>query len=267
MRVDIKRVSFAYGVERRVLRDVNLTVHTGQAVGLIGPNGSGKSTLLRLVSRGLRPDQGSIQLNGMNIADFKTRDIARCLAMVEQKRTIGFDFTVRDIVSMGRLPHRGRWSRESWADREAIERAMRWAEVKELSARSVRTLSGGEEQRVFLALALAQEPEVLLLDEPTTFLDLRHQLSFLSIVKDRIAAGLTVVLAIHDLTLAAQTADQIVMLHDGSIACAGPPKDVLTMENIRTVFGVEAIVGQHQETGMLYVLPALPGEQKIKPTH
>jgi iron complex transport system ATP-binding protein len=110
-------------------------------------------------------------------------------------------------------------------------------------------------------MALAQEPEVLLLDEPTTFLDLRHQLSFLSIVKDRIAAGLTVVLAIHDLTLAAQTADELVMLHDGFVACAGSSETVLTMENIRKVFGVEAVVGRHPDTRMLYVLPALEVEQ------
>ncbi|MCK5827404.1 ABC transporter ATP-binding protein [Candidatus Bipolaricaulota bacterium] len=261
MQVDIKNISFSYGVEPCVVRDVSLRVPTGQAVGLIGPNGSGKSTLLKLVSRSLRPDQGCIQLGGKDIAGFRTREIACCLAMVEQKQTIGFDFTVRDIVAMGRLPHRGRWSRESRTDREAIERAMQWAEVERLSGRSVRTLSGGEGQRVFLAMTLAQEPEVLLLDEPTTHLDLRHQLNFLSIVKERIVVGLTVMLAIHDLTLAAQTANQIVMLHDGSVAFEGPPKDVLTMENIRAVFGVEAIVGQHQKTGMLYVLPALPGEQ------
>ena len=168
---------------------------------------------------------------------------------------------------MGRFPHRGRWSRESKTDREAIERAMQWAEVRRLSGRSARALSGGEGQRVFLAMALAQEPEVLLLDEPTTHLDLRHQLSFLSIVKERIAVGLTVMLAIHDLTLAAQTADRIVMLHDGCVTCEGPPEDVLTMENIRTVFDVEAIVGQHPETGMLYVLPALLGEQQTKLAH
>lgn len=261
MRVDVKAVSFAYDVKRCVLRDVSLSAHTGQAVGLIGSNGSGKSTLLRLISRSLNPDQGSIQLGGKDVADLRTREIARCLAMVAQERTIGFDFTVRDVVAMGRFPHRGRWSRESRADREAIERAMRWAEVERLSRRSVLALSGGEGQRVFLAMALAQEPQVLLLDEPTTFLDLRHQLSFLSIVKERIAEGLTVVLAIHDLTLAAQTADRIVMLHDGLVACAGPPEDVLTVENIRSVFGVEAVVGQHPETRMLYVLPALVGNE------
>jgi iron complex transport system ATP-binding protein len=260
MRIDIRNVSFAYDAKSPVLRDVSLSVNTGQAIGLIGPNGSGKSTLLRLVSRGLRPDQGSIQLNGKNISDFKTRDIARCLAMVEQQRTIGFDFTVRDVVAMGRLPHRSRWSSESRTDREAIERAMCWAEVEDLSGRSVRTLSGGEGQRVFLALALAQEPEVLLLDEPTAFLDLRHQLSFLSIVKDRIAAGLTVMLAIHDLTLAAQIADLLAMLGNGLVACEGSPEEVLTMENIRTVFDVDAVVGQHSDPKMLYVLPALAGK-------
>lgn len=261
MRVDVKAVSFAYDVEHCVLRDVSLSAHTSQAVALIGSNGSGKSTLLRLISKSLRPNQGSIQLGGEDVADLGTREISRCLAMVEQERAIGFDFTVREVVAMGRFPHRGRWARESKSDREAIERAMRWAEVERLSQRSVLALSGGEGQRVFLAMALAQEPQVLLLDEPTTFLDLRHQLSFLSIVKERIAEGLTVVLAIHDLTLAAQVADQIVMLHDGLVACKGLPEEVLTIENIRSAFGVEAIVGQHLETGMLYVLPALAGDQ------
>ena len=264
MRVAIRNISFAYECEHPVICDVSLDVPTGQAVGLIGPNGSGKSTLLRLVSRSLIPDRGRIELGGKDIASLRIRDIARRLAMVEQKRTLGFDFTVQEVVAMGRMPHSGRWSRESRDDREAIERAMRWAEVEHLCDRSARTLSGGEGQRVFLAMALAQEPEVLLLDEPTTFLDLRHQLSFLAIVKERISAGLTVLLAIHDLTLAAQIADQIVMFLDGDVADVGSPEKVLTKENVNRVFGVEAAVGRHLETGMLYVLPALPGEQQIE---
>lgn len=261
MRVEVTSVSFAYEDEQPVLRDVSLVVQSGQAVGLIGPNGSGKSTLLRLIARSLKPNRGHICLGGKDIAKLGTREIARSLAMVEQQRVLGFDFTVRDVVSMGRMPHRGRLSRESKSDREAIERAMRWAEVEQLSERSTRALSGGEGQRVFLAMALAQEPAVLLLDEPTTFLDLRHQLSFLSIVKERIAAGLTVLLSIHDLTLAAQIAERLVMLNDGIVACAGSPKGVLTMDNLRKVFGVEAAVGQHGATEMLYVLPSLENEQ------
>jgi len=158
---------------------------------------------------------------------------------------------------MGRIPHTHRWTRETRADREAIERAMRWGEVDSLSDRSIRALSGGEGQRVFLAMALAQEPSILLLDEPTTFLDLRHQLSFLSIVGGRIAEGMTVLLAIHDLSLASQTVDRIVMLREGAVRIDGSPDQVLTQENIRDTFGVRAAIGRHPETGMLYVLPAV----------
>jgi len=257
MRIDFRDLSFSYEQGHPVVNAVSMGVPSGQAVGLIGPNGSGKSTLLRLASGNLTPDRGSIELDGDAVAALRPRELARRLAMVEQQRTLGFDFTVREVVAMGRIPYTGRWMRETSQDREAIERAMRWAEVEDLSARSVRALSGGEGQRVFLAMALAQEPSILLLDEPTTFLDLRHQLGFLSIVRERMANGLTVLLAIHDLTLAAQTVDRIVMLRDGVIRMDGSPHGVLTRKNIRDVFGVNAAIGRHAETGMLYVLPAV----------
>ena len=261
MRVDLRDVSFAYEADRLVVRDVGLHIDTGEAVGLIGPNGSGKSTLLRLVSGSLQPDGGSIEVGGDDLVSLRSREIARRLAMVEQQRTLGFDFTVREVVAMGRIPHTRRWTRETHADRDAVERAMHWAEIGNLSERSIRALSGGEGQRVFLAMALAQEPSILLLDEPTTFLDLRHQLGFLSIVRDRIREGLTVLLAIHDLTLAAQTVDRIVMLREGTLIHDGSPGEVLTQENVQHVFGVRAAIGRHRETDMLYVLPAVGDER------
>ena len=170
---------------------------------------------------------------------------------------MGFDFTVREVVAMGRIPHRGRFARESSNDRRAIDRAMQLADVRELCDRSIRAVSGGERQRVYLGMALAQEPDVLLLDEPTTHLDLRHQVQFMSIVRRRAQAGMTVLVAIHDLTLAAQATGRIALMSEGRIAVSGAADAVLTTSNVHRVFGVDAIVDRHPELGTVYVLPAL----------
>ncbi len=257
MRVTIESVSFAYDPSTPALKGVDLAVVSGESLALIGPNGSGKSTLLKVVSGVLRPDHGTVRLDDSPIDSLSARGIARHLAMVEQERPIGFDFTVHEVVAMGRIPHRGRFARESIEDRRAIDRAMQLADVRELADRSIRAVSGGERQRVYLGLALAQEPEILLLDEPTTHLDLRHQVQFMTIVREQAEAGMTVLIAIHDLTLAAQTADRIALMSEGRIVVTGTPSEVLTPSNVQRVFGVNAVVGKHPELGTIYVLPAL----------
>jgi len=257
MRVTIERVSFAYDPWTPALRGVDLAVVSGESLALIGPNGSGKSTLLKVVSGALRPDNGTVRLDDSSIGSRSARQIARRLAMVEQERSIGFDFTVREVVAMGRIPHRGRFARESRDDRRAIDHAMEMADVRNLADRSIRAVSGGERQRVYLGMALAQEPDVLLLDEPTTHLDLRHQVQFMTIVRERADEGMTVLIAIHDLTLAAQAADRIALMSEGKIVVTGTPSEVLTPSNVRRVFNVEAVVGKHPELGTTYVLPAL----------
>ncbi len=257
MRIEVRNVSFAYDARTPALRGVRLDVPSGDSVALIGPNGSGKSTLLKVVSGVLRPDSGTVYLGTSPLAALSTRRRARRLAMVEQERPMGFDFTVREVIAMGRIPHRGRFARESHDDRRAIERAMALADVQGLAVRSIRAVSGGERQRVFLGMALAQEPDVLLLDEPTTHLDLRHQVGFMSIVRERAQAGMTVLIAIHDLTLAAQATDRIALMSEGRIVVTGTAGDVLTASNVRRVFGVDAVVGAHPELGTTYVLPTL----------
>ena len=257
MRVTIESVSFAYDPSTPALRGVDLTVASAESVALIGPNGSGKSTLLKVVSGVLRPSHGTVRLDDSPIDSLSARRIARRLAMVEQERPMGFDFTVREVVAMGRIPHRGRFARESSDDRQAIDRAMQLADVRELTDRSIRAISGGERQRVYLGMALAQEPDVLLLDEPTTHLDLRHQVQFMTIVRERAEAGMTVLIAIHDLTLAAQVTDRIALMSEGRIVVTGTPGEVLTPSNVRRVFNVEAVIGEHPELGTTYVLPAL----------
>jgi len=257
MRIAIEAVSFAYDPDTPALTDVGLGIASGESVALAGPNGSGKSTLLRVVSGLLRPQSGSVHIDDRPVDSLGARRIARCLAMVEQDRSMGFDFTVREVVAMGRIPHRGRFGRESHDDRRAIAHALEVADIQGLADRSIRAVSGGERQRVFLGMALAQEPAVLLLDEPTTHLDLRHQVRFMRIVRERAADGMTILIAIHDLTLAAQAADRIALMHAGRIAEIGPPGDVLTTPNVRRVFGVDAVIGEHPDLRMLYVLPAL----------
>ena len=258
MRITVEGVSFSYDGQTRVLESIGLKVETGEFVALIGPNGSGKSTLLKIISGVLRPTDGDVQLGDSSIGTLSVRQIAQRLAMVEQERPIGFDFTVREVVAMGRTPHRGRFARETQDDRAAIERAMTLADVADLGDRSIRAVSGGERQRVFLAMALAQEPQALLLDEPTTHLDLRHQVQFMSIVQERANEGAAVLMAIHDLTLAAQTTDRIALMHQGRIIVTAPPGDVLTRQHIKRAFDIDVEVGRDPDTSLTYVLPRVP---------
>jgi len=255
MNVSIENVTFSYDGRDLVLEEVSLDVSEGSLYGLIGPNGSGKSTLLKLASGVLRPGRGRVSLGDVNVQSMSPRLLARRLAMVAQERPIGFEFTVREIIAMGRTPYVARFGRESRADRRAIWGAMSLADVEQLADRSIREISGGERQRVFLALALAQEPSVLLLDEPTTHLDLGHQVRFLSIVRRRAEEGCTVLLAIHDLTVAGQTVDRVALIERGRIQATGEPGRVLTAANLREVFGVEVHVGRDPATGASYVVP------------
>lgn len=259
MRIRAEGITFAYRDRTWVVANVHLTVENGELVGLIGPNGSGKTTLLKLISGVLRPSAGRIWLGGDDVQSLSVRSRARRVAMVAQDRPLGFDYSVREVVAMGRTPYIRRLAGESRRDRRAIRDAMHMADVGGLADRSIREISGGERQRVFLAMALAQQPEVLLLDEPTTHLDLGHQARFLTIVRERAVAGCTSLLAIHDLTLAAQTADRIALLSEGRIVRTGTPREVLTQQNVRSVFGVDVHLGTHAG-GRLYVLPVLDPE-------
>jgi len=256
MRVRVEEVAFSYDRRVNVLEEVFLEVESGELVGLIGPNGSGKSTLLKLVSGVLTASRGRIRLGEDDVRSLRRRSIARRLAMVEQDRPLGFEFTVREIVAMGRTPYVGRFSSESRTDRRAIRDAMSLADVDSLADRSIREISGGERQRVFLATALAQEPEILLLDEPTTHLDLGHQTRFLSIVRTRADRGCTVLFAIHDLTIAAQSADRIGLLDGGRLQRIGRPHDVLQAPLLSSVFRVALRVGRDPQSRAIYVLPA-----------
>ncbi len=223
----------------RILHEIDFEAVAGEWVGVLGPNGAGKTTLLRAIG-GHVPFDGTIRVGGTPIGRMEASQRARMLAFVRQARSLTFDFTVEEFVLLGRAPHRGWLEAYRAADRERVRDALAQVDLEGFAARSVLSLSGGEMQRVFLAQALVQEADLLLLDEPTAHLDVQYQFSFLEQVRTQAAAGRTVLAVGHDLELAARYADRLLLLDDGTLRAAGPPEAVLTPARIAEVFGVRA---------------------------
>ncbi len=241
--IDGVRVGYA---AREVLRGVSLSVPAGEFLGIIGPNGSGKSTLLKCISRVLPPAQGAVHLSGQEVYRTPQREVARRLAVVAQEHPAVAAFTVGEVVRFGRIPHQGRWQAETMRDAAAVRRAMELTGTAEWSDRCLEELSGGEKQLVFLAQALAQEPEILLLDEPTAHLDLSHQNTLMQRLQQlNRDLGLTIIAVLHDLNLAAQFCRTLVLLQSGRVYALGSPAEVITAANIRAVYGSEVIVAPH----------------------
>ncbi|MEU4723296.1 ABC transporter ATP-binding protein [Nonomuraea dietziae] len=239
---------------RSLVRELSLRVGSGSVVGLVGPNGSGKSTALRCVYRALRPSSGTVWVGEDDLARVTARESARVIAAMTQDGGVDLAFTVEEVVALGRTPHLRGNQPLSERERHLCEQAMDRLDIRHLAGRVVLTLSGGERQRVLLARALVQEPEILVLDEPTNHLDVRHQVGLLSLLR---GSGLTVLVVLHDLNLAAAACDRLGVLSRGRLVAAGPPADVLTAELVRDVFGVEASVVPHPLTGdpqLLYSL-------------
>ncbi len=230
------------GYQRRpVVHDFELGMTGGEMVGLIGPNGAGKSTVLHGLAGLRRPISGAAFLDGQNVQNLSSRERARQIALVPQGEMYAWPLSVEEIVSLGRAPHRGWLLPYSARDRAAVARALTQTELVELRHRPVDGLSAGERQRTLIARALAQEPRVLLLDEPTANLDLRFQVQVLELVRRLAAASqLAVIIAIHDLTLAARYCDRVLLLHHGRAVATGPAAAVFTPGNLRTVFGIRA---------------------------
>ncbi|WP_412538013.1 ABC transporter ATP-binding protein [Longispora sp. K20-0274] len=223
------------------MRGVDLDVPAGRVVGLIGPNGSGKSSLLRCLAGLRRPDAGAVRHDGRDVRGLRPDALARRLAFVEQTTDEVSDLRVAEVVDLGRMPFRDRWRGPDAADRELVAAALDRLGLTALRDRPWRLLSGGERQRTQLARALAQRPECLVLDEPTNHLDIHHQLALLDLVTD---TGLTTLVALHDLGLAARYCGHLVLLDAGRVVAAGPPADVLTPDTLADVFGVRGLLGR-----------------------
>ncbi|MFI1436111.1 ABC transporter ATP-binding protein [Streptomyces lydicus] len=250
MRIDVEDLSVDVA-GRRLVHDLTLRADSGGLVGLVGPNGSGKSTLLRCVYRALRPAAGAVRLDGADLHAMDARTGARLLAALPQEAGTEFDFTVAEVVAMGRLPHQRGSGRASAADTAVCERALVRVGAAHLAGRGFLSLSGGEKQRVLIARALAQEPKVLVLDEPTNHLDIAQQLEVLALVRD---SRLTVLTALHDLNLAAVHCDALHVIAEGRIVASGPPYEVLTPELLAEVFGVRAHRVRHPVSGAVQLL-------------
>jgi iron complex transport system ATP-binding protein len=235
--------------------DVSMRVAPGEWLALIGPNGAGKTSLLHAIASALEVSEGSINVEGDALRSLPSRERARRMAVVPQEQALPAGWTVGQVVAQGRAPHLGTWRREGPADREAVSAALRSTATDALALRAVESLSGGERQRVLLARALAQAPHILLLDEPTAFLDLQFQWEMLELVEEaRRERGLTVVSVLHDLNLAAAFADRVALLKGGRVLALGAPADVMTEEAIEAGYGRRVTVGVHPATGRPTVL-------------
>lgn len=257
MKLKIKDVEFRYSSEP-VLKDVNIEVGAAEILGVVGPNGAGKTTLLRCIDRILTPQKGCILLDERDIKKMSRMELAKEIGYIPQGVSQVFPATVFDAVLMGRRPHLG-W-RATEKDTDKVLETLHLLHIEDLAMREINELSGGQLQKVFIARALAQDPDVLLLDEPTSNLDIKHQLEVMSIIKTIVKEkGISAIMAIHDLNLAARYADRIIMMNSGKIFSAGDPASVLTRESIKRVYGVEANV--HYNDGKLYIVPLRPIKQ------
>jgi iron complex transport system ATP-binding protein len=241
--------------KRRILHDVSFSLGRGELVALVGENGSGKSTLLELLFGLRRPTTGEIQLDGLPVGAYSRKWLARRVAYLPQDTTLAFALPVEDVVAMGRHPHLSRFEPMTSRDRTLVTRALAATRTDHLVGRPVTTLSGGERHRVILARAMAQEAELLLLDEPTAHLDLGHQVEALRLLRGLIGQGRSALCAIHDLSLASRFADRILLLAEGRIVADGPPAAVLTEPHLETHLGVVAKVRPDRELGGLVVTP------------
>ncbi len=255
MPLEIKDVDAYYG-SVKILDGIDFSASHGELLGVIGPNGSGKTTLLRTISRILKPKVGTILLEGRDVQGMKDKEFSRNFAAVPQDTTINFDFSALDIVLMGRNPHLGRLELEGEEDIEIARRCMELTNCWHLAERPITELSGGERQLVIIARALTQEPKVLLLDEPTSHLDINYQIEIMELLKRLTSEEkLIVVAVIHDLNLAAQYCDRLALLHEGKIVSLGTQAQVLTAENIKNTFGADVIIKKHALTDHCFVSP------------
>ncbi len=256
MRLEADSISLGYGYDSTVVRDVSIRIGEGDMIGIIGANGSGKSTLLKALCRYMKPKQGTVYLDGKSIFTWNTRRIAQTISVLPQIHNAMTDCTVRELVEYGRYPHSGTWSSSRSQDRIVVERAIRLMKIDCLQHRFLSTLSGGERQRAWIAMSLAQEPKVLLLDEPTAFLDINHQFDLLEMIsKFNRELGLSIVMILHDVNQAARYSQHIIVMKCGRILCEGTPEQTITEEVLREAFGIQARIVRDPEYGYPLFIP------------
>lgn len=253
--LEVEDLKFGYG-KKLVLDEVSFNIKKGEFISIIGPNGSGKSTLLKTLNNIYNPWKGKIIIKGRNIKELKKKELARVMALVLQDNNIDYEFTVEEIILMGRHPHKGRFEKENKNDYKIIEESLEMTNTTYLRNRIITEISGGEKQRVMIAKALAQRPEIILLDEPTSHLDINHQIEILKLLKDmNKEKGTTIILVIHDINLGIRYSDKVIMLNEGKIIDIGNPEDVITKENIELSYNIKVEIEKNKYTDSLYITP------------
>ncbi len=258
--ISADNISVRYG-EHHVIEQFSLAVDQGGFIGILGPNGCGKTTFLRAISRILKPDQGAVFIDGLDAESYDSRTLAKTIGCVGQETDVAFPFTVREIVLMGRYPHIGKLAPLSPKDLAIADEAMKTTNTFHLADRLITEVSGGERQRVLIARTLTQQPRILLLDEPTSHLDINHQIEIMDLIRD-LTPKITVIGVFHDLNLASYFCDRIVLMKQGKILAVGTPAEVLTPEKIRESFSVGMMVSTHPLTGKPHLIP----EYSVQPT-
>ena len=251
--LNIENLSFNYD-NKKVLKNIDMYIEKNEFLGIIGPNGSGKSTLLKNISKVLEPKKGVIYLDGKILNEYDSKNLAKKMAVVPQNTNVDFNFTVYDIIMMGRNPYQGKWGKISSKDSEIVNEVMNVTDTKSLKDKKINQLSGGERQRVIIARSLAQKPDLLLLDEPTSNLDINYQGEIFDLISElNENFSLTVIVVSHDLNLSGQYCDKLMLLSEGEIFASGSPEEVLTEANIREVYNTEVIVKKNNLTDRPYV--------------
>lgn len=251
----IKNLNWSFG-DKKILDNINLQLNKGDFCSIIGPNGSGKTTLLKNISKNLHPNKNTVFIESKDLLSYSNKKLAQKIANVPQNTYIDFEFSALDIVLMGRTPYLGRFQKESLADLEIAQTAMENTNTWHLKDKKITQLSGGERQRVLTARAISQETEILLLDEPISHLDIHQQIEILDTVKNlNNTRNLTVVTVLHDLNIAAEYSDSVIMVNEGKILAYGNPKEVLTEENIKKVYDMKFHMMKNPITGKPYIIP------------
>lgn len=253
--MDIKDITFSYDKKVNTLHGVNSTIDSGKVTTIIGPNGCGKSTLLSVMANNNNPQSGQVLLEGKALADFKPKELAKKLAVVHQQNIAPSDMTVEKLTSYGRIPYKSLFTLATDEDQQAIEWALRCTNLTDKRTVPIDELSGGQMQRVWIAMALAQKTPFLLLDEPTTYLDIYYQYELLELIKGlNRTHGMSIVMVLHDINQAIRYSDIIIAMKEGKIVAKGTPSEVITVQTVKEIYGVDVVVKNDKETGM-YIIP------------
>lgn len=253
--LDVRNLSFSYD-KKQILNDINLSFNKGKFYSIIGPNGSGKSTLIKNLSKIIEPDHSTIFIDDEDICNLNNKKLARMMAVVPQNILIDYDFSVFDIVMMGRSPYKRRFEEFNAEDERIVEKYMKITDTWEQRDELITELSGGETQRVIAARALSQETDIILLDEPTSHLDIQYQIEFLNIFK-KLRNEKVIIVVLHDLNLASMFSDEIILIKDGKITAKGKPQEVITRENIKSVYNISVEILQNPISKCPYIIPVV----------